>query len=59
MNSIKDNTKMDTIFMNSKNRKISDPHTQSHKWNELKEYVLKTYVALSNLSMYYTCRKVL
>ena len=44
---------MDTIFMNSKNSGISDPHrlnlTDKINWKRSGEYV-----ALSNLSIYYT-----
>ena len=46
---------MDTIFMNSEKRKTSEPHRLllnledkiNLKWND-------KYIALSNLSMYYT-----
>ena len=46
---------MNTIFMNSQNSKTSDPH--SLLLNLLDKINLKrndTYVALSNLSLYYT-----
>ena len=49
------NTKMNTIFMNSKKSKTSDPH---RLLLNLKEKInLKrsdNYVSLSNLSIYYT-----
>ena len=61
VNSIKFyNSRMDTIFMNSKNSKTSDVHrillSLSDKIN------LKggdKYVALSNLSIYYTLKNIL
>ena len=50
---------MDTIFINSENSKTCDPHTQllnlSDKIN-LKES--DKYVALSNLSIYYTWKNI-
>ena len=46
---------MDTIFMNSKNSKASDPHrlllNLTDKTNVKRSH---KYVALSNLSKYYT-----
>ena len=48
---------MDTIFMNSKNVWISDPHRLS--LNLADKINLKRsdkYVALSNLNIYYTCK---
>ena len=57
MNSIKVSYTMDTIFMNSKNRKTCDPHKLL--LNLLDEINLKRsdkYVALSNLSIYYAWR---
>ena len=55
MNSIKLKNRMDTIIMNPKNSKISDPErlllSLSDKIN-LK--ISEKYVALSNLSTYYT-----
>ena len=49
------NTKMHTIFMNSENSKTSDLHTillnLTDKMNFKRSY---KYVALLNLSMYYT-----
>ena len=49
------NTKMNTILMNSKNSKTSDPHRLS--LNLTDKINLKTsddYIALSSLSIYYT-----
>ena len=50
---------MDTIFMNSENRKTSDPHALL--LNLPDKIDLKRsdkYVALSNLSIYYTWKNV-
>ena len=51
---------MDTIFMNSSNSKTSDPHRLlldlSDKINLKRS---DKYVALSNLSIYYTWTKVI
>ena len=50
---------MDTIFMNSENSKTSDPHRLL--LNLLDKINLKRsdkYVALSNLSIYYTWKYV-
>ena len=58
-NSIKLQNKMDTIFMNSENSKISDPHRLL--LNLLDKIDLKgsdRYVALSNLSIYYTWKNI-
>ena len=59
MNSIKLESRMDTIFMNSENSKTSDPHilllNRSDKIN------LKgsdKYVALSNLSVHYKWKNI-
>ena len=50
---------MNTIFMNSKNSKISDPHrlllNLTDKINLRRS---DKYVALSNLSMYYTLKNI-
>ena len=50
---------MDTIFMNSEKSKTSDPHrillNLSDKINFKKS---EKYVALSNLSIYYTRKKI-
>ena len=49
---------MDALFINSKNSKISDPHrlllNLSDKTNMMKS---NEYIALSNLSIYYTWKK--
>ena len=50
---------MDTIFMNSKNSKTSEPHRLL--LNLADKIDLKRsdkYVALSNLSMYYTWKNI-
>ena len=50
---------MGTIFMNSRNSKISDPHRQllifSDKMNLKRN---DKYVALSNLSIYYAWKNI-
>ena len=54
MNSIKLRNRMDTIFMNSKNSKTTDPHRLL--LNLADKITLKrsdTYVALSNVIIYY------
>ena len=55
MNSIKLYYKMDTIFMNSENSEISDPHSLllnlSDKTNLKRS---ERNVALANLNIYYT-----
>ena len=51
---------MDTIFMNSGNSKISDTHTLILSLSDKIKRSLKRsnkYVALSNLSIYYTRKK--
>ena len=46
---------MDTIFMNSENRKTSKPHILSLKLtNKLDLRIGENSIALSNLSIYYT-----
>ena len=46
---------MDTIFMNSENSKTSDPHRLLLNLTDKKDLRRKDkYVALSNLSIYYT-----
>ena len=59
MNSIKSLHKMDTIFMNSENSEISDPYklllNLPDKINFKKG---DKYVALSNVSMHYTWKKI-
>ena len=59
MNSIKLLNRMDTIFMNSVNSKTSNPHRLL--LNLLDKINLKrsdVYVALSNLSVYYTWKNI-
>ena len=59
MNSIKVYYKMDTMLMNSRNSKTSDLHklllNLSNKTNLKKSH---KYVALSNLSVYYTWKNI-
>ena len=59
MNSIKLENRMDTLFMNSENSKTSDPHrlllNLSDKINLKRS---DKYVALSNLSIYYTWENI-
>ena len=46
---------MDTIFMNSKNSKTSDPHRLLISFSDKKNLRINyKYVPLSNLSLYYT-----
>ena len=53
------NTKMNTIFMNSKNSKISNPDRLLLSLTD-KMYLKRKdkYIALSNLSIYYTWKKI-
>ena len=44
---------MDTIFMNSKNSKTSDLHRLIHNLTRKDKYI-----ALSNLSIYYTWKNI-
>ena len=57
INSIKINTKMDPLFMNSKNSKIADPHKLLLNFANLKSNKTNLkrdkYVTLSNLNRYY------
>ena len=47
---------MDSIFMNSKNSKTSDPHRLLVNLTDKIDLRRKDkYIALSNLSIYYTC----
>ena len=59
MNSKSYSNRMDTIFMNPKNGKTSDPHrlllNLTDRINLKKR---DTYVALSNLSIYYTWKNI-
>ena len=49
---------MDTIFMNSKNSKISDPHRLLlNLTDKISLERSDKYVALSNHSIYYTWKK--
>ena len=51
--------KMDTMFMNSENSKISKPHVLIFKLsNELYLRMGEKVIALSNLSMYYTWKNI-
>ena len=59
MNSIKLSSRMDTIFMSSENSKTSDPYRLL--FNLTDKITLKRsdkYVALSNLSIYYTWKSI-
>ena len=50
---------MDTIFMNSENRKTSKPHVLKLKLtNKLDLRIGEKIIALSNLSIYYTWRNI-
>ena len=50
---------MDTIFMNSENSKTSEPHVLALKvTNKLDLRIDEKITALSNLSIYYTWRKI-
>ena len=50
---------MDTTFVNSENSKTSDPHRPLLNLTD-KIYLKRSdkYVALSNLSLYYTCKNI-
>ena len=49
--------KMNTIFINSKNSKTSDPHRLLFNLTDKRDLRRKDkFIALSNLSIYYTCR---
>ena len=48
---------MDTIFMNSENSKTSKPHVLTLT-SKLDLRIGEKVVALSNLSIYYTCRNI-
>ena len=50
---------MDTIFMNSENIKTSKPHVLTLKLtSKLELRIDEKFIALSNLSIYYTWRKI-
>ena len=50
--------KMDTIIMNSKNSKTSDPHSLLFHLSYKLDLRKDKYIALSNLSIYYTCKSI-
>ena len=53
------NKKMNTLFMNSKNSKTSDPRRLSlNLTDKIKLKRTDKYVALSNLSMFYTWKSI-
>ena len=59
MNSIKTNRKMSTIFMNFENSKTSDRHRLSVILTDKIDLRQKDkYIALSNLSIYYTWKNI-
>ena len=59
MNSIKLESRMDTIFVTSKNSKTSDPHRLLLYLSEKKKLIRSgKYVALSNLRMHYTWKDI-
>ena len=49
---------MDTIFMNSKNSKTSDPHRLLLNLTDKIDLRKDKYIALSNISIYYTCKNI-
>ena len=49
---------MDTIFMNSKNIKTSDPHRLLLNLTDKIDLRKDKYIALSNISIYYTCKNI-
>ena len=48
---------MNTLFMNSENSKMSDPHRLSLNLTD-KTDLIDTYIALLNLSIYYTWKNI-
>ena len=59
MNSIKVYYKTNTIFMNSKNSKTSDPHRLLVNLTDKTDLRRKDkYIVLSNLSIYYTWKNI-
>ena len=53
------NYKMDTIFINSENCKISEPHVLMLKLtNKLDLRIGEKIIALSNLTIYYTWKNI-
>ena len=49
---------MNTIFMNSKNSKTSDPHRLLLNIDKIDLRRKDKYIALSNLSIYYTWKNI-
>ena len=49
---------MNTIFMNSKNSKTSDPHRLLINIDKIDLRRKDKYIALSNLSIYYTWKNI-
>ena len=50
---------MDTIFMNSKNSKTSDPHRLVFNFSDKIDLdKSRKYVSVSNLSIYYTWKNI-
>ena len=50
---------MNTIFMNSENRKISDPHRLSVNLTDKVDWGRKDkYITLPNLSIHYACKNI-
>ena len=49
---------MNTIFMNSKNSRISDPHRLLLNLTDKINLKRNKYVALSNVSIYYTWNNI-
>ena len=49
---------MDTLFMNSKNSKTSDPHRLLLNLEDKINFKSDKYVVLSSLSIYYTWKNV-
>ena len=59
MNSLKLQSRMDTMFMNFKNSETSDPHRLlTNLTNKVKLKRSDKYVPLSNLSIYYVWKNV-
>ena len=53
------NTKMDTIFMNSKNSKTFDPHRLLLNFTDkINLKISDKYVFLSNLNIHYTWKNI-
>ena len=60
MNSIKLSSRINTVFMNSKNSKSSDRHRPLFNLNDKINNLKKSnkYIALSNLNIYYTWNNI-